>query len=133
MDVGRTVGRLLDEAGENTTLHTQNKRHRYGATCIFVQRWIVVIYVSWKIACGAFHNLALDRKGHIYAWGINDYGQLGNGGTKYSMTPTRVVDLDDVSIVEIAAGGWHSVAVSKEGPIRTHSLVCRCLFWLAIR
>ena len=37
--MGRTVGRLLDEAGENTALHTKDKRHRYGATCIFVQGW----------------------------------------------------------------------------------------------
>ena len=59
--------------------------------------------------------MALDSSGRVFTWGINDYGQLGNGGTRYSTTPTQVVDLDDVEIVDISAGGWHSTAVSKEG------------------
>ena len=59
--------------------------------------------------------MALDQGGRVYTWGINDYGQLGNGGTRYCTAPNQVVSLDDVEIVDITAGGWHSAAVSKAG------------------
>jgi len=42
----------------------------------------------------------------VYTWGTNDYGQLGNGNTSYDIHPRRVVDLDDVTITDIATGGW---------------------------
>lgn len=51
----------------------------------------------------------------MLAWGINDYGQLGNGTTTYETTPTRVLGLEEVSIADIAAGGWHSLALSDSG------------------
>ena len=55
------------------------------------------------------------RDGEVYAWGINDYGQLGNGTTTYETSPTRVLGLEDVGIADIAAGGWHSLALSSTG------------------
>ena len=51
------------------------------------------------------------------ASGTNDYGQLGNGGTTYSTVPEKVVDLDDVIVADIAAGGWHSLVLSVEGEV----------------
>ena len=51
----------------------------------------------------------------MLAWGINDYGQLGNGTTTYEVIPTRVLGLEDVGIADIAAGGWHSLALSDMG------------------
>lgn len=71
------------------------------------------------IACGAFHNMAVTKAGQVYTWGINDYGQLGHGNTRYSTSPKRVVDINEVEIVDIAAGGWHSVALSNEGRVYT--------------
>ncbi|GMH45717.1 hypothetical protein BSKO_13680 [Bryopsis sp. KO-2023] len=70
-----------------------------------------------QIACGAFHNLALTREGRVITWGTNDYGQLGNGGTTYRTSPDKVVDLDDVQISDISAGGWHSLALCREGGV----------------
>lgn len=31
------------------------------------------------IACGAYHDLCVTKTGDIYAWGRNNYGQIGNG------------------------------------------------------
>lgn len=30
------------------------------------------------------------RQGEVLAWGINDFGQLGNGSTFYETSPTQV-------------------------------------------
>eukprot|EP00210_Caulerpa_lentillifera_P006549 g6254.t1 len=92
-----------EPCGEFALLHDKDPR------CVKHTNEIVLI------ACGAFHNMALDRQGHVYTWGINDYGQLGHGNTRYSTSPRRVVDLNEVEIVDIVAGGWHSVALSKDG------------------
>ena len=51
----------------------------------------------------------------MLAWGINDFGQLGNGSTFYETSPTKVVGLEGVRIADIAAGGWHSLALTTEG------------------
>ena len=34
--------------------------------------------------------LAPTRQGEVLAWGINDFGQLGNGSTFYETSPTQV-------------------------------------------
>ena len=39
---------------------------------------------------GYFHSLAIGRDGNAYAWGDNQYGQLGNGSATQSSTPTPV-------------------------------------------
>lgn len=71
-----------------------------------------------RIVCGAFHNLALDESGQVWSWGINDFGQLGNGTTSYATAPQRITEgLEGVHIADIAAGGWHSLAISAEGEV----------------
>ncbi|KAM0900288.1 hypothetical protein ACQ4PT_020751 [Festuca glaucescens] len=86
------------------------------------------------IAVGAFHNLALSEDGILWAWGNNEYGQLGIGDTQPRSQPIRVEGLSDLSLVrhiallllvsdilsklsgvDIAAGGWHSAALTKDG------------------
>jgi len=70
-----------------------------------------------RIVCGAFHNLALNDKGECFTWGINNFGQLGSGTTNYATVPEKVVDLEGVFISDIAAGGWHSVAIAGDGSV----------------
>ena len=51
----------------------------------------------------------------MLSWGINDYGQLGNGSTTYETKPCEVCGLEEVDVADIAAGGWHSMAISHTG------------------
>ncbi|XP_019154680.1 PREDICTED: alsin-like isoform X3 [Ipomoea nil] len=67
------------------------------------------------IAVGAFHNLALLDDGALMAWGNNEYGQLGTGDTQPRSQPIPVQGLLGLSLVDIAAGGWHSAALTEEG------------------
>ncbi len=43
-----------------------------------------------KVSVGTYHTVALSRSGIVYAWGWNDYGQIGNDANSsqsYSSTP----------------------------------------------
>lgn len=57
----------------------------------------------------------LFRSGQVLAWGINDFGQLGNGSTDYKVEPSAVKGLEEVEVADIAAGGWHSLAITAQG------------------
>lgn len=68
-----------------------------------------------RIAAGAFHNLALTASGHVLAWGNSDYGQLGLGSTTHVAQPAVVEELSKAGVVSLAAGGWHSGALTAGG------------------
>jgi hypothetical protein len=42
------------------------------------------------ITCGAYHSLAIDGTGRMYAWGEARFGQLGNGKQVKETTPIMV-------------------------------------------
>ncbi|XP_074308286.1 ultraviolet-B receptor UVR8-like [Silene latifolia] len=69
------------------------------------------------IAVGAFHNLALAEDGTLWAWGNNEYGQLGTGDTQPRSQPIPVQGLSGLTLVDIAAGGWHSTTLTSEGEV----------------
>ncbi|XP_011011191.1 PREDICTED: ultraviolet-B receptor UVR8-like isoform X3 [Populus euphratica] len=69
------------------------------------------------IAVGAFHNLALQEDGTLWAWGNNEYGQLGTGDTQPRSQPILVQGLSGLNLVDIAAGGWHSTALTDDGEV----------------
>ena len=43
-----------------------------------------------RISGGYYHSLAIGRDGNAYAWGDNQYGELGDGSAAQSRTPTLV-------------------------------------------
>lgn len=51
------------------------------------------------IAVGAFHNLALEEDGTLWAWGNNEYGQLGTGDTQPRSQPIPVQGLSGLTLV----------------------------------
>jgi alpha-tubulin suppressor-like RCC1 family protein len=72
------------------------------------------------IAAGSSHSLALCADGTLAAWGYNSRGQLGNGGTAQSSVPVAVNHtgvLAGRTIVAIAAGGAHSLALCADGTL----------------
>ncbi|MBN8458578.1 MAG: cadherin-like beta sandwich domain-containing protein [Verrucomicrobia bacterium] len=73
-------------------------------------------------AAGSDHSLAVCLDGALLAWGRNNYGQLGNGGTTNSGVPLSV-DMSDALagkvVSSVAAGGWHGVAACSDGTLAT--------------
>lgn len=69
-----------------------------------------------QVAAGdAGFTAALDSAGNAYAWGNNEYGQLGDGTTLDSSTVKKVLAPAGVSFTQIAVGGSHVVAVGSDG------------------
>ncbi|XP_063674829.1 RCC1 domain-containing protein 1-like [Bolinopsis microptera] len=65
------------------------------------------------LALGAQFTLALGHCGIVWSWGINNHGQLGQGHIETVKEPTPVDYLGGLQIRGIAAGYWHSLAVSE--------------------
>jgi alpha-tubulin suppressor-like RCC1 family protein len=71
-----------------------------------------------KVAAGDYFNLALKADGTVWGWGKNSSGQLGTGSTDDRRTPTLAVGLTK-RVINIAAGGNHSLAVLSDGTVWT--------------
>ncbi|MBW3623233.1 MAG: tandem-95 repeat protein [Armatimonadetes bacterium] len=67
------------------------------------------------VARGDRHALALKSDGTVWAWGSNQFGQLGNGTTTNSATPVQIPDLS--GIVAISSGSGSSLALKNDGTV----------------
>ncbi|WKU07154.1 hypothetical protein [Micromonospora sp. HUAS LYJ1] len=68
-----------------------------------------------SIAVGAFHTLVVTSTGAAYAWGYNNYGQLGNGTNTNSSVPVAVSLPSGTLLRDIDAGLSHSLAITTAG------------------
>ena len=77
-----------------------------------------------SVSCGRDYTLALTRDGSLYAWGANDYGQLGlNLSVKYQRRPLLVGGaLAGRRVVAVAAGDFHAAALCEGGEVFTWGL-----------
>lgn len=62
---------------------------------------------------GNGHALILDKQGHVWTIGRNNFGQLGDSILKNSPIPKKIKSLND--IVVISRGYDHSIALNKNG------------------
>ena len=69
------------------------------------------------LAAGGLHSMAKGSDGKLYAWGDNEYGQLGNGTTTTSTTPVAVSLPSGVTATVLAAGGLHSMVIGSDGKL----------------
>lgn len=72
------------------------------------------------VAAGTYHSLALTAGGQVYAWGRNYEGELGTGDTTGHATPVTVTVASGdplTNVVSIAAGDYHSLAMTSDGQV----------------
>jgi len=68
-----------------------------------------------SIAVGATHVLALCSQGYVYAWGSNQFGQLGHQQKRYDSQPT-LLEMPE-KITALAAGTHFSLALTESGSV----------------
>ncbi|NDI34413.1 RCC1 domain-containing protein [Chengkuizengella sediminis] len=74
------------------------------------------------ISGGLRHSFAMDEDGEIWAWGYNNYGQLGDGTTEDRKKAVSVELVDDdhniLSNIQAITGGFqHSLATDGHGEV----------------
>ena len=81
-----------------------------------VSRVVSVIRSSWaSISGGWSHSAGLKTDGSLWTWGLNSYGQLGNGRSASCSTPAMVGR--GTNWAKVAVGGAHTLALEKDGSL----------------
>jgi alpha-tubulin suppressor-like RCC1 family protein len=75
-----------------------------------------------QVAAGTHHSLAVTASGQLYAFGLNEFGELGsntnNGTATANPTPTLVTLPGEIGpVTQVAAGTDHSLAVTASGQL----------------
>nr|GMD88597.1 ultraviolet-B receptor UVR8 [Ipomoea batatas] len=69
------------------------------------------------VSCGGFFTMALTEDGELWNWGANSNYELGRGDKSSGWKPQPNHSLKDVRIVQIASGGYHSLALTDKGEV----------------
>lgn len=71
-----------------------------------------------QVAAGGNHSCALQESGHVWCWGLNRRGQLGDGTLVDRALPVEVLDAgQSLDATWISAGGEHTCAVLRNGVV----------------
>jgi alpha-tubulin suppressor-like RCC1 family protein len=72
---------------------------------------------DWKFIAASLLgcNLAIKTNGTLWAWGLNQYGQLGDGTTINRHTPTQIGT--DSDWVTVATGYYHCMSIKSNGTL----------------
>ena len=117
--LGKSGGYALTDGGEVYAWGTSNEFGQLGsgtASADGTAKKIEGLKNITKIAAGADFGLALSDSNTVYAWGRNNKGQLGNGGTADSADPVKT-NLSGAA--DIAAGDAFGAAVTSGGNVYT--------------
>ena len=111
---GKIFGFGRNDYGQLGLGHNEDKLRPTPITFFNGQRII-------DIACGQYHSLVSVGSGGIFAFGKNDYGQLGIVPNEPKWHPVMVTGSEALQsgeiIPRIACGYYHSLALKKDGTV----------------
>lgn len=67
-----------------------------------------------ELDLGTYHSMAIGSDGELYAWGDNQFGQLGTGDNKNKLKPTKITLGTVVKPKSIALGYYYSMAIGTD-------------------
>lgn len=71
------------------------------------------------VDCGGFFTMALTSKGEVWNWGANRNCELGRGDTQSRNEPSPIPELENMQMIQVACGGYHSAALTEDGRVLT--------------
>jgi len=98
--------------GHTGQLGNGSKSHHYNPQGVFLP-FIMPWMFNSSISAGGAHACAVGKSWHLYCWGNNSHGQLGNGKTVSSVNPVNAT----VNIHHVAAGDHHTCARNAAGDV----------------
>ncbi len=75
-----------------------------------------------EIVAGSEHSLALTADGEVFAWGRNQYGNLGQGSFDADRHPAPVAVPGLRDVIDLATGRDHVLALRADGTVATWGL-----------
>jgi alpha-tubulin suppressor-like RCC1 family protein len=93
-----------------------NEHGQLGIGSLVSQNLFTLIGTQFlSVSSGGHHVLALGKDGMIYAWGRNREGQLGIGNYQDKYYEPHKVKIGKLQHpIQLSAGGYHSMVLSKE-------------------
>ena len=70
-----------------------------------------------EIFCGNHHSFYINDKRQVFAWGLNNHGQLGIGHKENTCQPTKIEKFDGLNVQRLAGGEHHSIALTADGTV----------------
>ena len=71
-----------------------------------------------SISCGEFNSSIIFKDNKTYLYGLNTFGQLGNGTNRYKSKKLSIIPLiSPIKFKQISLGGGHTLGISIEGKL----------------
>ena len=71
------------------------------------------------VAGGEGPSLVVSSGGNVHSFGDGVHGGLGHGARLNELVPRQIEAFDRVTVVGVAAGAWHSMALTVGGDVYT--------------
>jgi alpha-tubulin suppressor-like RCC1 family protein len=66
-----------------------------------------------SISAGYLHSMAVKNDGSLWAWGLNNHGQLGDGTMTSRLSPVKIMD----NVASVSAGFFYTFAIKTDGTL----------------
>ncbi|KAF8408351.1 hypothetical protein HHK36_007500 [Tetracentron sinense] len=100
----------------------QTLKQRCGGSWKLVLRFLVAGEACCRreksqAIAGPGHSIAVTSKGAVYSFGSNSSGQLGHGTLEEEFRPRQIRSLQDIRIIQAAAGAGRTMLISDAGRV----------------